>query len=89
MNLGAGELVVLLLIPLSLAALALTIWALVDATKRPPWAWEAAGQNRTLWIVLLAVALVVGLGIILTVVYLAAVRPKVIAAQDSGPALPR
>ena len=40
----------------------------------------AAGQNKTLWIVLQAVGLIVPFGFILAIVYLAAIRPKVIAA---------
>ncbi len=58
-----------------LAALALQVVALVDATRRPDEALAARG-GKTLWIVLLAVALVVPGGFVLGLVYLLAVRPR-------------
>jgi len=70
---------ILLLWPL---ALVLVIWGVVDAAIRPQWAWEQAGQNKVLWIVLQAVGLVFCLfGLVLAIVYLASVSPKVRAAQ--------
>jgi len=65
------------------AALVLVIWGIADAAGRPEWAWTAAGQNKTLWIVLQAVGLIFCLvGLVLAIVYLASIRPKVQAAQQ-------
>ena len=67
------------------ASLGLSIWALVDALSRPAWAFRASGNNKTLWVVLEAVGLVV-CGLILSLVYLIAIRPRVAAAQrDTTP----
>jgi hypothetical protein len=65
---------------LVLVSVGLSIWALVDAIGRPVWAFQAAGSNKTLWIVLEAVGFFV-CGLVLSLIYLIAVRPKVAAAQ--------
>jgi hypothetical protein len=84
LNVGVPELVIIAVV---LVSIAVPLWALVDASGRPEAAFRAAGQNKTLWIVLSAVGLVVpGLGPVLPVVYLLAIRPQVRAAQDTVPA---
>lgn len=48
---------------LSLAALVVEAWALVDALRRPAPAFLAAGkQTKPIWLIILGVATVVGLG---------------------------
>ncbi len=71
---------------IGLISLGVVIWGVVDAATRPDPAWVAAGQNKVLWIVLQAVGFVVlpPAGIVLAIVYLAAVRPKVASAQVPG-----
>ena len=77
MNVGPTELMILLF----MALLAVVpIVALVDAARQPREAWERAGQNQTVWIVLNAVRIVAcGFGLIIGLVYLIVVRPKVAA----------
>jgi hypothetical protein len=76
-SLGAPELVTLLLL---FASFGLPLWGLVDAARRDEARFRAAGQNKTLWIVLNALGLVVwGVGAIVALVYLLVVRPKVAA----------
>ena len=59
---------------------------IVDAAGKPTWAWEAAGQNKALYIVLFVIGIFCGLvGIIAGVIYLASVRPKVLAAGGGPP----
>ncbi len=83
MNLGPLELLIILVV--AAVALALPIWAIVDAAGRPDGVWVAAGQNKTLWIVLIAVLTVLcGAGWIIALIYLLAIRPKLIAAQAGG-----
>src|SRR5690349_631234 len=48
---------------LNLAALVVEVWALVDAFRHPPAAFLAAGkQTKQIWLIILGVATVVGLG---------------------------
>ena len=48
---------------LSLAALVVEAWAFIDALRRPAAAFPAAGkQTKPLWLIILGVAAVVGLG---------------------------
>ena len=55
---------------IAIVILVLVVVALIDAASRPAWAWERAGQNKTLWIVLLVVGIPCGLiGLVAAVVY--------------------
>ena len=48
---------------LSLAALVVEAWAFIDALRRPAGAFTAAGkQTKPIWLIILGVATVVGLG---------------------------
>lgn len=91
--LGPSE---LLLLGLGLGALALKLWALIDAISRPTAAFPAAGKlTKVAWIVILALAVVLGgtnvlgifglLGLIAAIVYLVDVRPAVREMRPGGP----
>lgn len=56
-----------------LIGLAIAIYCIVDITKQPDAAWQAAGQNKVLWIVLVLL-----LGVIGSAIYWFAIRPKVV-----------
>jgi hypothetical protein len=70
---------------LSLAVLAVKIFALVDAATRPAPAFPATGkQSKQFWLVVLAVALLTSvlgflsiLGLVAAIIYLVDVRPAV------------
>jgi hypothetical protein len=79
MNVGGTEYLIIGLIPL-----AVTIWGIVDAASRPDWAWQRSGQSKVLWVVLQVVGIFVCLGWIISIVYLAAIRPQ-IARNQQGP----
>ena len=68
---------------LFLASLALVIWGVVDAASRSDAAWAAAEQNKVLWIALQAGGFLLGAagGLVMAIIYLAAIRPKVQAAE--------
>lgn len=67
---GGAEIIVLLfIIAILIVPLGLVIWNVVDVAKRSEAAFENAGQQRTVWLV--------------SVIYLLAIRPKVIAAAPS------
>ncbi|MCZ7629552.1 MAG: hypothetical protein M5U19_11085 [Microthrixaceae bacterium] len=64
------------------APLALTLVALLDAARRPQWAWALAERNQVAWMtmILLGVLLLCG-GIAVSGWYLLKVRPEVAAAE--------
>jgi uncharacterized membrane protein YidH (DUF202 family) len=72
-NLGGPELILILLV---LVPFALVVFTIVDAARRPDAQFRAAGQNRTVWLVVGIAALVVPCVWLGAVYYLAAVRPK-------------
>jgi len=63
--------------------LGLTIWALLDAARRPEWAWALAGRRQVVWMaaILFAALTVVG-GMLVSSWYLARVRHEIAAAED-------
>ena len=86
MNLGPVEVVIIVVVLVVVVlALAFPIRAIVDAARRPDAEWLAAGQNKMLWIVLIAALTVVGgAGWIVAIVYVFAIRPKLVAVQGRG-----
>lgn len=72
----------LLLACLFAVPLALTIWALLDAARRPEWAWALAGRRRVVWMAaIMFSALTVVAGLAVSSWYLARVRHEVAAAE--------
>lgn len=63
--------------------LALTAWALLDAARRPEWAWALAGRRRVVWMAaILFGAMTLVVGIVVASVYLLLVRPEIEAAES-------
>lgn len=63
------------------AVTGLPLWAAVDATLLR-WAdWNQAGHRRTLWVALLGIGAPLGIGLVVTLPYLALIRPQV---RDAG-----
>jgi hypothetical protein len=75
---GALALALVAAIPLSL-----TFWALLDAARRPAWAWALAGRRQVVWMagIMFSALTVVG-GVIVSTWYLARVRHDIEAAED-------
>lgn len=62
--------------------LALSLWALLDAARRPEWAWALAGRRRVVWLAaILFGAMVLAAGLVVSIAYLVRVRPEVAAAE--------
>ena len=62
--------------------LAVSLIALLDAARRPQWAWSLADRNQVMWLAMILVgvlSVVLGLGI--SGWYLLRVRPVVAAAE--------
>lgn len=66
----------------ALVVLASTVfwgWTLLDAARRPRSQWEAAGQEKTLWVVAIVV-----LGVTGSVAYLLVPRPRLVRVRDAA-----
>lgn len=63
--------------------LSLTIWALLDAARRPQWAWSLSGHRQVVWMagIMFAAVTVLG-GVIVSTWYLMRIRHEVQAAED-------
>ena len=63
--------------------LSLTLWALLDAARRPQWAWALAGRRQVVWMagIMFSALTVIG-GMIVSSWYLAKVRHQIQAAED-------
>lgn len=68
---------------IALVALVVPIWALVDSISRPSGAFTAAGSSKGMWVALIVVFwFFTGIvGVILSIVYLASIRPRVKAVM--------
>lgn len=63
--------------------LALNLWALLDAARRPEWAFALSGRSRTSWVVLTGGGIFIcGAGVVLAAWYLVRIRPEVAAAES-------
>jgi hypothetical protein len=64
--------------------LGISLWALLDAARRPRWAWALAERRQVVWmaVIMAGVLSVVG-GLLISGWYLLKVRP-VIAAAEAG-----
>jgi hypothetical protein len=60
------------------------IWAIADAARWPAVAFYGAGSNKTAWIAVIVVALLVGLGFFVGGFYLLFTRPKVRRQVQAG-----
>lgn len=79
----------LLVLVLLVVAVAIPILTLIDIVSKPAWAFEQAGQNRTMCIVFTAGGIpFCGLGLLVAAVWFVGVRPSVVAAADGMPPEP-
>ncbi len=63
--------------------LGLTMWALLDAARRPAWAWSFANKSQLAWLMaILLGTLLLGLGVLIAAYYLWRVRPVVRAVEE-------
>jgi hypothetical protein len=85
MELFAGFLIVFYVLMFGgmAATYGFAIWALVDAARRPDWAFRMARADKTMWIVLLGVLLAVcwPADAVMAAVYFFSIRPKLQEAE--------
>jgi hypothetical protein len=76
--LGALALAVVASIPLGL-----TLWALLDAARRPRWAWALTERRQVSWMagIMFSALTVIG-GVAVSTWYLLKVRPEIAAAEE-------
>ena len=55
---------------------AIPIWAIIDAAGTPAVVFYGAGSNKTAWVIVLLVTMLLGIGILFGAYYLIGVRPK-------------
>jgi hypothetical protein len=79
-----GRLAVALLLATFFAIpLGLTVWALLDAARRPEWAWALCGRRQVVWMAgIMFSALTVFGGMIVCSWYLTKVRHQIAAAEE-------
>lgn len=62
--------------------LALSVWALLDAARRPSWAWALCRRSQVVWMAsILCGTLMVVPGLVISLWYLLKVRPTVADAE--------
>jgi hypothetical protein len=62
--------------------LALSGWAMLDTAHRPEWVWALTGRRRVAWLAaILFGAVVVPVGLVVSLVYLVRVRPELADAE--------
>ncbi len=67
--------------------LGVSLWALLDAARRPQWAWSLAERNQALWMAMILLGMLsVVLGLVISGWYLFRVRPTVVAGEAGVPA---
>jgi hypothetical protein len=80
MNYSAGAVIGTLVgFVLVLSAIAISLWAIVDAIRTPRDAFSAAGSSKAFWVTLLLVFAVLAFFVtaVLGAVYLLRIRPRV------------
>jgi hypothetical protein len=65
------------------APLTISVLALLDAARRPAWAWALAGRTQVAWIAtILFGTILVPLGLVVSTVYLVRIRPRLAATEE-------
>jgi len=83
---GAGDYVLALVTAIFVCIpLGISTWALLDAARRPEWAWALAGRRRVVWMaaIMFGVLSVIG-GLIISSWYLVGIRPRVRDAEEGN-----
>ncbi len=69
---------------IGLIPISLSVWALLDCARRPPWAWSFANRSQVAWLGAIAFGVFLLIfGMAISLWYLVRVRPQ-IAAIEAG-----
>lgn len=67
---------------LAIIPLSINLWALLDAARRPEWAFAFANRNRAAWVAASALGILFcGPGVLVALWYLFRIRPEVAAVE--------
>ena len=69
----------------ALIGLLLVIGAFVSALRTPAWVWNEADSSKSMWILILIVSVVLGLGVFGAVIYFFFPQPKLRRMKHQGP----
>jgi hypothetical protein len=62
--------------------IALSVWAMLDAARRPEWAFAFVNRSRTVWVAACAIGVLFCLpGVLISLWYLLRVRPQVAGVE--------
>lgn len=80
---GAGAIAgALLFATVAALPLALSLWALLDAARRPRWAWALSGRRQVVWMAVIMIAAVVLVaGMAVSWWYLTRIRREIAAIE--------
>lgn len=73
---GIGPAEVILMLGVAVVVVAVPLYAVIDATRRPAEQFMLRGRGKRVWVVVLALAVVVPLGFLVSAWYLLGVRPQ-------------
>ena len=75
--------VAVLVTTLAAFPLGLSLWALLDAARRPQWAWAMTDRRQVVWMagIMFGVLTVIG-GLLISTWYLTKVRHQIAAAEE-------
>ena len=69
---------------IGLIPISLSLWALLDCARRPPWVWSLAGRSQVSWLGVIAFGIFLLIfGMAVSLWYLVRVRPH-LAAVEAG-----
>jgi hypothetical protein len=76
---------VIVWLTIGLIPASISLWALLDCARRPPWAWSFAGRSQVAWLGAIAFGFFLLIfGVAVSVWYLLRVRPAIAAVEDGN-----
>lgn len=72
-------------VTIGFAPVGVSVWALLDAARRPSWVWAMADRDRTHWMAaILFTAVIIGLGLVVAGYYLTRVRSTLAGIEEGN-----
>jgi Protein of unknown function (DUF2510) len=81
LGIGLAIFIVILVVAIGIGSLVFFVIAIVDIAKRPDWQWKMAGQEKTLWLLLV---ILVNFLAIPSLIYWFSIRKKLQAVEEAA-----